>query len=494
MAKLFDIQETTVAISNLTLDQTQGTVTHTGDVTLTGNLGVAYNLVVGGSITADTFNVKNLVTANGSLGSVGNWTYNTESELLGKGFSWTHGTGSTQLIYRDGGRLWTNGTVDLAAGLAYNIDNIPVLTATALGPTVTSSNLTRVGTLASLTVSGDTVLGEFAFFNSTYNRFGIGTEEPNGAIGILENNVEIVLGSPEYNLGYIGTYSSHDLTLGTDNLARITIKNSGEVNIGDPVNGGGSLNVYGTLTATSIVTDNRIDRTHPLTFSATNETSTYGLGLQWVGTGSNKQFILMGNPDRIMSSENLELGPDKAYYINGKMVLTDSNLGPSVLNSQLVTVGTLNTLSVQGESHFQNTIYGTSMLFNDGVSTIIYDKTGITSTNSFSISAKNQIVYGDGDQISIGDNKNLTLPVKVFGKLSVGINNPDPTLNFSVNGDVSIGGKRFTNGVEAPSTGVHTVGDICWNSNPQANSAIGWVCITTGTPGQWLPFGTIAAQ
>lgn len=46
-------------------------------------------------------------------------------------------------------------------------------------------------------------------------------------------------------------------------------------------------------------------------------------------------------------------------------------------------------------------------------------------------------------------------------------------------------------GIAAPTTGTWSVGFIRYNSNPTDGSNIGWVCIATGTPGTWKPFGTI---
>ena len=115
MSKLFDIQDTTVAIADLTLLNTRGDVQHAGAINVAGNVRINQNLSVAGTIEAETINVKNLVTDNGSLASVGDWIYNTESELNGKGFSWTHGVGQTQLAYRLGNRLWTNANLDISA-------------------------------------------------------------------------------------------------------------------------------------------------------------------------------------------------------------------------------------------------------------------------------------------------------------------------------------------------------------------------------------------
>jgi hypothetical protein len=45
----------------------------------------------------------------------------------------------------------------------------------------------------------------------------------------------------------------------------------------------------------------------------------------------------------------------------------------------------------------------------------------------------------------------------------------------------------------APNYGTYAVGDIVYNDTPLANGAIGWVCVTAGTPGTWKTFGTISA-
>lgn len=48
-------------------------------------------------------------------------------------------------------------------------------------------------------------------------------------------------------------------------------------------------------------------------------------------------------------------------------------------------------------------------------------------------------------------------------------------------------------GTAAPTTGEWTRGDIRWNSEPSAGGVIGWVCVTTGTPGTWKEWGLINA-
>jgi hypothetical protein len=249
--------------------------------------------------------------------------------------------------------------------------------------------------------------------------------------------------------------------------------------------------VYGTLFATSVVTDNRVDRTHSIQFSATKDTGIHGLGLLWTGNNSVHQFVL-DISGRLTSTDSIEIAGNKSYFINGQPVLTASGLGDSISTSNLNTVGILENLTVAGDVTVQSQLNAKTIVINSGIA---LGQTGINSNNQIALTVQNkEIIYGDDQQINIGDIQIQSRPVKIFGPLSVNVNNPDPTLQFSVNGDVNIGNKRFTNNAFAPNSGSYVKGDICWNTNPVPNSYIGWVCVTTGTPGQWLGFGMIGSQ
>lgn len=490
MAQIFHIEDNTVLISSLTLSATQGLVTHTGNYSITGNVSVANDATIGGTLNVETLKVKNLIADNNST-DLGSWVSAVDSELNGKGFSWSHATGQTQLIYRSGGRLWANANLDIGSSNTYNINNIPVISATALGGTITKSNLTSLGTLNKLSVAGDATLGDFMFINSTFNRLGIGIEEPNFTIDILDNNVNIVIGSPNSGIAHFGTNSNDDIAIISDGLERITVTKGGEVNIGNPVNGGAVLNVYGTLNATSVVTDSRIDRTHALQFLATKDNSIYGLGLVWLGAGAPRQLIMSNSPDRLHSTESFDISAGKFYYIDSRPVLSSTTLGDGITNSNLTTLGTLKNLSVDGTSTLNDLIVN-QITISEGIKLV---QNGIDSQNQIKLTSQSsEVLYGDINEINIGDKLIQAKPVKVFGPLSVNINNPDPTLQFSVNGDVSLGGRRFTSGRSAPTSGIFNIGDMCWNSEPKASSYVGWVCIIPGTPGQWLGFGMISNQ
>jgi hypothetical protein len=199
---------------------------------------------------------------------------------------------------------------------------------------------------------------------------------------------------------------------------------------------------------------------------------------------------MAANPDRVWSSEDIGVAENKCYYIGDEPVITASALGDNIVSSNLTKIGTLTSLSVTGSATFGTIVSAQTISVDSGIT--IHRK-GIDSANRVALTIQDkEIIYGDTTQINIGDSLLQSKPVKVYGKLSVGINNPDPSVNFSVNGDVNIGGKRFSNDTRPPVAGTFAVGDICWNSSPQPHSYIGWVCITEGSPGQWVGFGMIA--
>jgi hypothetical protein len=412
----------------------------------------------------------------------------------------TNQTHLAQLFVNRNGRVWSNYSLDLNAGNTFSIDNTPILSSTALGVTVVTSNLRQVGTLNSLDVSGDAIFGNFAYFNSEYNRLGLGTNEPGLALDILENNVNIAIGSPDINLATIGTVSNHNLAFVTDNQARITISNNGQVDFSDSINKSAVVNIHGTLNVTNIVSDTRVERTSSLQFYSTGNSTVYGLGLVWSGAPSGvKQLMLMSGPDRLYTTESIDIGANKEYYINAQPVLSTTSLGPGVIFSNLTTLGSLQTLEVSGNTDMladlsvRGSASAGSIFVGTGSNALSINPNQINSAGDLTITTQMSNIIGNvNNSIIIGDDSNIRKPIRMFGPVSINTQNPDPKMDLTVPGDVSLGGQVQTHGSQAPISGVHTKGDICWNTEPTPNSYVGWICIADGTPGHWAPFGLIA--
>jgi len=169
-------------------------------------------------------------------------------DIEGKGLIWQGNGHTKQLVWNTNPeRFFSSETIDVQKGKHFSINNIKILSDIELGATVTKSNLREVGRLRGLIVDGSVSVNQYLFYNATTDRLGLGTEEPNAALSIADEGVEIVLGAREYNKAGIGAYNSADLELITDNTTRITVKAGGDIDLGNRNNGPIKVAVHGSL-------------------------------------------------------------------------------------------------------------------------------------------------------------------------------------------------------------------------------------------------------
>jgi len=496
MNQLLSIDGDKIVIEKLRVKWTEGPITHAGSLEVVGatkfndNVDLNKNINVKGTITADTINVKHIVCDEpGGLNDPFAFTANTAKELDGRGFQFTDGNATRQFVFKEGDKMWSTMDLDLVRNKVYRIENIPVLSMTELGDSVVKSNLQSLGTLHKLKVGGDVEFAQWAFFNSVHNRLGINTESPNGAIGIVENNVELVLSSYKPGVGYIGTFNNTDLEIGTDNTSRVVIKNTGEVVFGSAKYKNAVIRIHGKLEVDEIVNDPREGKFLPLTFKAGKDTSIYGTGIVWLQDGAARQLTYAANPDRIFSTEIIDIADDKWLSIGSSMVISRSSLGASVTSSSLTKVGLLENLDVAGASNLST--LSVSKITLSGDNQLEISSQSISSKNTFTVNVDDEQEIKIGNSIEIGNNQNTSRKISLFGQVSVNASNPDPDVSLTVNGNLSFANKKFITGTSKPNAGTYRKGDICWNSDPEATAYVGWVCIKEGTPGEWLPFGQI---
>lgn len=498
MSQIFTIENDRVVITSLAASQIENADLCTNELKVTGKATIGEDLTVNGTVTVETLHAKNIVSESGGS-DVGIWTTNAEDDLAGKGLSWTWGNGHLKLAYQYGNRLLlSGGNLDLSPEGSYRIDNTEVITLNALGPTITKSNLKELGTLKALNVTGNAVLSEFAYFASGFNRLGLNTDEPNGTLSVVENDVEIVIGSPNYGAAQIGTYTTHDLSIVTDNTARVTVKNDGKVIFGDVSTKTADVTIYGTLKVDSLVTDTRVERFSSLEIKASRDTNIYGKGIIWTGGGDDRQFVVLSGPDRFWSTESIDLKEGQSYFVNKKVVLSETALGDSVVSSKLTSVGALESLTVNGETKLAYTlkvdksISAPELVISKENKTLLVSGTTLNSNTDVSIKVlEDEAFYADGTEISIGNKNNSRKVVKLFGPVSIGIANPDGDSDLTIKGSIKFSGKKFITGTASPVEGTFNKGDICWNENPALHGYVGWVCTESGTPGTWIPFGAI---
>ena len=96
------------------------------------------------------------------------------------------------------------------------------------------------------------------------------------------------------------------------------------------------------------------------------------------------------------------------------------------------------------------------------------------------------VVDGNGALRVTGSNETI-----FDGKVGVGVSSVTESVQLETAGAVRFQGKKFEVGNSMPTTGLYHKGDIVWNDDPKPAGTIGWICIRTGTPGEWRPFGNI---
>jgi hypothetical protein len=282
-----------------------------------------------------------------------------------------------------------------------------------------------------------------------------------------------------------------------------------------PVNIKGNLNVEGSVTAQKLhvhelTADIRNERSSPLEFIPEGDSGIYGKGLQWRGDGPTKQFVYRANPDRIWTTESLDLNAGCSLYIDNVPVISGNELGSTVSKSSLSTVGTLNNLKTSNNLTIDEWIYYEADSNRLGIGTeapnaqlsvvsleseFIVDcegsttKVGNFTTDTLDIVTDNESrisITAYGDIVLGSHNENKT---KVQGRLGVNVNRPSADIETA--GPVKFQGKKFETGTEVPTSGSYNSGDIVWNQLPTPAGYVGWICIREGSPGEWKAFGQI---
>lgn len=281
----------------------------------------------------------------------------------------------------------------------------------------------------------------------------------------------------------------------------------------------GALTVKGAITATSlhvdeITADVRNERTSSLEFISSDTNTIIGKGLIWRAADYSKQFVYHENPDRIYSTENIDLGRSKSYHIEGVPVLSANSLGIDVVHSSLTTLGTLEGLSVNGNMVIDNYIFWESTSNRLGIGTeepkgslsiagleseFIVDTEGPTVRLGAWTNTDVSIVTDDTERLTvkangvveIGQATSNNSKLNVYGQVGVGVKNIETGVSISTSGPVKFEGKKFEVASNFPTIGTYAVGDIVWDNNPRPTGYVGWICVRAGTPGEWKTFGQI---
>ena len=265
-----------------------------------------------------------------------------------------------------------------------------------------------------------------------------------------------------------------------------------------------------------VTADVRNERSGPLEFNDKDGTI-YNKGLLWIKEGSStKQLVYRANPDRLWSSDSIDLHTEAAYHVNGNYVLNKDSLGPDVKTSSLKQVGVLNDLKVKGNVALSQHLFWNADADRLGLGTdapngaigvmgfdseFIIDvdqpeiKIGTYTTHDLQIVTDDspRITISANGKIHLGNKGSVDAKVSIHGQLGVGVNTVPEGVSLSVAGPIKFENKMFQTGEGTPTDGQYRKGDIVWNDDPKPTSYVGWVCVREGTPGEWKPFGQISS-
>ena len=184
------------------------------------------------------------------------------------------------------------------------------ITGTTLPGTLVTSSLTSVGTLASLTVSGNATIAGLLTGATTF----------------------ALINTTATTVNFAGAATALNIGAGTGTT---TVNNALVVT--------GNLTVNGTTTTVNSTTLTVDDKNIVLADTASpTDVGADGGGITLKGT-TDKTLNWVDATDAWTSSEHLNLAAGKAFYISGAGVLSSTTLGSGVTGSSLTSVGTIGT-------------------------------------------------------------------------------------------------------------------------------------------------------
>lgn len=155
---------------------------------------------------------------------------------FGKGLLWSGGKYTKQFVLQQDDRLWSSEHIDLHESKTFKIANETVISKNALGTGVVESNLKRVGTLSNLRVDGNLIVDEFLRYDANSQQLALGAEEPNGMLTMESWDHQFIVTPTEDRKWKLGTWTTSDLNIITDDTVRIAIGASGNVTVKSKTN------------------------------------------------------------------------------------------------------------------------------------------------------------------------------------------------------------------------------------------------------------------
>ncbi len=223
-----------ITTDNIDVDNIVGETTVTGRLHMRQGAQVHGNIFVDGEMTVTKLHVNELISdVRQERNSPLTFSPDDNGSIIGKGLLFVGDEYTRQFVYQ-GNKFFSTETIDLFTDSSFAIGGTSVLSRDTLGPNVYNSSLRTVGTLRNLQTTGSLSVDQFIFWDTNTMRLGIGTDAGNALVSIVDADAEFII-QPDTNNITIGSYTTTDLSIVTDNTTRITISESGRITLGSNV-------------------------------------------------------------------------------------------------------------------------------------------------------------------------------------------------------------------------------------------------------------------
>lgn len=275
-------------------------------------------------------------------------------------------------------KLDVDGNLNLTDGNQMNIDGNLIIDETQLGSSVVASSLTSVGTLTSLTVTGDlTVDTDTLKVDSGNNRVGINSASPTQALDV-DGNVLVQDG----NLYLFSTAEkiqsdNSEMTFHVGSSERMVIDSSGQLGVGV--------------------------------------------------AGPSYQLDVAAGDANLASGD---------YRIGGTSVLNSTTLGSEVVNSSLTSIGSLTGLDVDGHADISGSLGVSGTAYLDALEV---DQDVLVKGGDLYLGDLNSSVSADGSDLRVTNDSTERLTILNDGKVGLNDTSPDYALDVGTgNSDINV--------------------------------------------------------
>ena len=231
---IVQVDDDGITTDNIDVENIVGETTVTGRLHMRQGAQVHGNIFVDGEMTVTKLHVNELISdVRQERNSPLTFTPDDNGSINGKGLLFI-GDGHTRQFVYQGSKFFSTETIDVHKDSSFAIGGTSVLSQDTLGTNVLSSSLRKVGTLRDLKTTGSLDVDQFIFWDTNTMRLGIGTDAGNALVSIVDGDSEFII-QPDTNSVTMGSYTTTDLNIVTDNTTRLSISESGKITIGSNI-------------------------------------------------------------------------------------------------------------------------------------------------------------------------------------------------------------------------------------------------------------------